>query len=162
MTDQVPSSQRPETPASAESEWESIASYTQYADAQRTVDYLSDQRFPVESVRIVGTDVRLVEQVLGRLSWGRATGGGAAAGAWLGLLFGLLLLILVSNIGVLEALLWGLVWGAVFGATLALVSYAMTGGTRDFISRRDLQPQHYDIQVKRQQAANARQVLARL
>jgi hypothetical protein len=160
MTDQVP--QRPETPATAESEWESIATYTRYEDAQRTVDHLADKRFPVESVRIIGTDIRLVEQVLGRLSWGRAAGGGAAAGAWLGLLVGLLLLILVSDIGVLEALLWGLVWGAVFGATLALVSYAMTGGARDFISRRDLQPQHYDIQVQRQQAANARQVLAGL
>lgn len=160
MTDQVP--QRPETPPTTESEWESIVVYTRYQDAQRAVDHLSDQRFPVESVRIVGTDVRLVEQVLGRLSWGRAAGGGAAAGAWLGVLFGLLLLILVPDIGLLEALLWGLVWGAVFGATLALVSYAMTGGARDFISRRDLQPQHYDVQVERQQAANARQVLARL
>jgi hypothetical protein len=42
-------------------------------------------------------------------------------------------LIWYPRIGVLEALLWGLLWGAVFGATLALVSYAMTGGARDFI-----------------------------
>lgn len=160
MTDQVP--QQPETPASAGSDRESIAIYTRYEDAQRAVDHLADQRFPVESVRIIGSDVRLVEQVLGRLSWGRAAGGGAAAGAWLGLLFGLLLLILVPDIGVVEALLWGLLWGAIFGATLALVSYAMTGGARDFISRRDLQPQHYDIQVRRQQAADAKQVLAGL
>ena len=160
MSDQVPP--QPETPASAGSDWESIAMYTRYEDAQRAVDHLADKRFPVESVRIIGSDVRLVEQVLGRLSWGRAAGGGAAAGAWLGLLFGLLLLILVSNIGVFEALLWGLFWGALFGATLALVSYAMTGGARDFISRRDLQPQHYDIQVRRQNAADAKQVLAGL
>ncbi|HKA68484.1 MAG TPA: general stress protein [Actinomycetes bacterium] len=160
MSDHVP--QRPVTPSTADSDWESIATYTRYADAQRAVDHLADKRFQVEVVRIVGTDVRLVEQVLGRLSWGRAAGGGAAAGAWLGLLFGLLLLILVSNIGVFEALLWGLLWGALFGATLAVVSYAMTGGARDFISRRDLQPQHYDVQARREHAANARQVLAEL
>lgn len=160
MTEQVP--QPPATPAPNGSEWENVATYTGYDEAQRAVDHLADQRFPVQSVRIVGSDVRLVEQVLGRLTWGRAAGGGAAAGAWLGLLFGLLLLILVPDIGVLEALLWGLLWGAIFGATLALVSYAMTAGKRDFISRRDLQPQRYDLQVGRQHAANAKQVLAGL
>src|SRR5215210_4945904 len=36
-----------------------IASYNSYAEAQRAVDYLSDERFPVERVSIVAEDLRL-------------------------------------------------------------------------------------------------------
>ena len=160
MTEHVPGAPSSAGSGPAGTTWESVATYTDYADAQRAVDHLSDQRFPVESVRIVGSDVKLVEQILGRLTWGRAAGAGAAAGAWLGLLMALLLMILVPQIGFLEALLWGLLWGALFGATLGLASYALTGGKRDFISRRDLQPQRYDLEVTSQNAAQARQLLA--
>ena len=44
------------------------------------VDRLSDDGFPVEHVRIVGTGLHSVEQVTGRLTKGRAALGGAAAG----------------------------------------------------------------------------------
>ncbi len=43
-----------------------IASYSTYDDAQRAVDTLSDHRFPVDRVTIVGSDLRLVERVTGR------------------------------------------------------------------------------------------------
>ena len=49
-----------------------IGSYPTYAKAQEAVDYLSDNQFPVENVTIIGTDLRLVEQVTGRLTRGRA------------------------------------------------------------------------------------------
>src|SRR3712207_8985496 len=38
---------------------------------------------------IIGSDLRMVERVTGRLSWGRAIGAGAASGAWFGLFVGL-------------------------------------------------------------------------
>jgi uncharacterized protein YpuA (DUF1002 family) len=59
-----------------------VASYATYAEAQRAVDALSDAGFPVESVSIVGHDVRLVERVTGRLTTARAAGAGALSGAW--------------------------------------------------------------------------------
>src|SRR5687768_17082866 len=65
-----------------------IASYATYAEAQRAVDYLSDQRFPVERPAIVAEGIRLVEQVTGRLSYGRAALNGAIAGALTGAFFG--------------------------------------------------------------------------
>ncbi len=40
-----------------------IASYDSYAEAQRAVDYLSDNSFPVERLSIVAEDLRFVEQV---------------------------------------------------------------------------------------------------
>ena len=47
-----------------------IASYPTYQEAERAVDHLSDQGFPVERVAIIGQDVRLVEQVTGRMGLG--------------------------------------------------------------------------------------------
>ena len=42
-----------------------IGSYPTYAEAQRAVDYLSDQEFPVQQVTIVGVDLMQVERVTG-------------------------------------------------------------------------------------------------
>ena len=61
-----------------------MASYDDYALAQRAVDQLSDDGFPVEHLDIVGSDLRLVERVTGRLTKGRAAAAGAASGAWFG------------------------------------------------------------------------------
>ena len=70
---------------------EVLASYQTYEQAQRAVDYLSDEKFPVQNVAIVGTDLRMVERVTGRLSYPRVALAGAASGAYLGLFVGLLL-----------------------------------------------------------------------
>jgi hypothetical protein len=45
-----------------------IASVRQLRQAEAAVDYLADRRFPVEKIAIVGRDVRLVEQVIGRMT----------------------------------------------------------------------------------------------
>src|SRR5215218_9058114 len=92
-----------------------VGSYDSYEQAQAAVDYLSDEKFPVENVTIVGSDLRQIEQVTGRLTTGRAMAAGAAAGAWWGLFVGLLLGIFSSDgsewIG---TVLVGLVVGLVF------------------------------------------------
>ena len=41
----------------------SVGTYDTYADAQRAVDHLADEKFPVENLAIVGTDLRQVERV---------------------------------------------------------------------------------------------------
>uniref|UniRef100_UPI0038CBF5E8 general stress protein n=1 Tax=Geodermatophilus chilensis TaxID=2035835 RepID=UPI0038CBF5E8 len=48
-----------------------VGSFDSYEQAQAAVDFLSDQRFPVENVTIIGSDLRQVERVTGRLTWGR-------------------------------------------------------------------------------------------
>src|ERR1700748_417061 len=78
-----------------------IGSYPTYAEAQRAVDYLSDQEFPVEQVTIVGVDLMQVERVTGRLSWPKVLGGGVLSGAWLGLFIGLVLSIFSNSWAVL-------------------------------------------------------------
>ena len=49
-----------------------VATYRDYATAERAVDWLSDQGFAIERTAIVGRGLRSVEQVEGRMSTGRA------------------------------------------------------------------------------------------
>ena len=140
-----------------------VAAYDDYQQAQRAVDFLADEKFPVENVTIVGSDLRMVERVTGRLSWGRAVGAGAASGAWFGLFVGVLLGIFAPDgsswIGsVLTGLLIGLVFGAVFGA----VGYAATQGRRDFTSTSQVVASRYDVMCNPAVAEQARAELARL
>jgi heat induced stress protein YflT len=65
--------------------WNTVASYPSYEEAQAAVDRLSDERFPVENLDIVGSGLRLVERVTGRLTNARAAAAGAASSAWFGL-----------------------------------------------------------------------------
>jgi len=139
-----------------------VGSYDTYEQAQAAVDYLSDEKFPVENVTIIGSDLRMVEKVTGRLTMGRALAAGAAGGAWWGLFVGLLLGIF-SNSGrdwlasVLAGLLIGLAFGAVFGA----IGYAATRGRRDFTSTSQITANRYDVMCNPPQAEDARALLAR-
>src|SRR3712207_1777118 len=60
-------------------------SYDSYERAQAAVDYLAGQKFAVENGTIIGSELRQVERVSGRLTWGRVLAAGAAGGAWWGL-----------------------------------------------------------------------------
>jgi hypothetical protein len=139
-----------------------VGSYDNYEQAQAAVDYLSDEKFAVENVTIIGTDLRMVEKVTGRLTQGRAVGAGAAGGAWWGLFVGLLLGIFSSSgttwIGsVLTGLLVGLVFGALFGYT----GYRATQGKRDFTSTSQIVASRYEVMCSPAHAEEARAQLAR-
>jgi hypothetical protein len=139
----------------------SVATYPDYVSAQRAVDYLSDNKFPVERTAIVGTDLRLVENVLGRLTVGRAALAGAASGAWFGLFIGLLFGIF-SNSNWFAVLLAGILIGAVWGAVFGAIAHATTGGRRDFASRSSLAASQYAVTADAEVADQARQLLTRL
>jgi hypothetical protein len=139
----------------------SVATYPDYASAQRAVDYLSDNKFPVERTAIVGTDLRLVENVLGRLTTARAALAGAASGAWFGLFIGLLFG-LFSESGWLQVLLVCILIGAVWGAIFGAIAHAATGGRRDFASRSSLAASQYAVTVDAEVSEEARQLLTRL
>ena len=139
-----------------------VGSFDDYAAAQRAVDYLSDEKFPVENVTIVGSDLRLVEKVLGRLTMGRATAAGAASGAWFGLFVGLLLGIFAEEGNWLGSVLTGLLIGLVFGAVAGAVGYSATRGQRDFTSTSQVVASRYDVLCAPQVAEEARAHLARL
>jgi hypothetical protein len=139
----------------------SVATYPDYALAQQAVDYLSDNEFPVERTSIVGTDLRLVENVLGRMTTARAALAGAASGAWFGLFIGLFFGIF-SNENWFGLIFLGLLIGAAWGAIFGAIAQATTGGRRDFTSRSSLQASQYAVVVEADVADDARQLLTRL
>jgi hypothetical protein len=125
-----------------------LASYGTYAEAQRAVDYLSDNHFAVERTAIVGVDLKLFENVTGRLDAWRAALAGTGTGAWFGLLIGLFLALFAdTTASFLVILLWGIVWGAMAGALFGAVAYLMTGGKRDFSSKSTLVASRYEVTV---------------
>ena len=139
-----------------------VATYRSYAEAERAVDFLSDQGFPVERVAIVGTGLKTVEQVAGRLTTGRAALAGAGQGAMIGLLFGLLFGLFFEGPAFFGVILYGLVAGAVFGTILGALYQAAQGGRRDFASVRGMEAEKYEIQVEHEHSARAKQLLNEL
>ncbi|MCP2274931.1 MULTISPECIES: general stress protein [Nocardia] len=138
-----------------------VGSYPTYAEAQRAVDYLADNQFPVQDVTIVGVDLMQVERVLYRLNWGKVIGGGVVSGAWLGLFLGLLLSLFTTS-GAFGPLLVGLVGGIIFGVISTSIPYAATKGQRDFASTMQLVAGRYDVLCDPKSAEQARDMLARL
>lgn len=140
-----------------------IATYDTYVEAQRAVDFLADELFAVENVSIVGSDLKMVEKVTGRLTRGRAAAAGAASGAWFGLFVGVLLsLFSKSGTNGLILSVSALTYGAIFGAIFGFVSHQLSRGKRDFTSRSKIASSRYEIIVVWAQADKAREVLARL
>ncbi|WP_141015935.1 general stress protein [Nocardioides sambongensis] len=140
---------------------QSLAVYDDYADAQRTVDHLSDQKFPVEQCLIVGTDLKRIERITGRLTTGRVALGGILSGLWLGLFVGLIFSLFTEE-SVFGVLASTMVIGAGFGVIMALVGYAMTRGRRDFSSITQVVATRYEVLVEHKSAEQARQLLADL
>jgi hypothetical protein len=140
---------------------ESIGRYDTYLDAQRAVDFLSDERFPVQFVTIVGTGLRMVERVTGRLTYPRVAGAGAASGAWFGFFVGLLLS-LFAPAGESVPLVAAILLGAGFGMLFGLISYTLTRGRRDFTSTSQIVAGEYEVLCAPEHAQAAREALWRL
>ena len=134
-----------------------VASYDSYPEAQRAVDYLSDERFPVERVAIVAEDLRLVEQVTGRVGYGRAALQGAGLGAVLGFIIGFFIGLFSFYI----AILW-LIYGAIIGLIVGLIGHALSGGQRDFSSIGGIQAGRYNVMADEGVANEASELLTGL
>ncbi len=138
---------------------QSLGVYDDYADAQRTVDYLADNEFPVQNCLIVGTDLKQMERVTGRLTMGGVALGGVLSGAWLGLFVGLIFS-LFGNQNAMVTILSTALFGAMFGLIWALVGYAATRGRRDFSSVSMIVATRYEVLVEHRFAEKGREMLA--
>ena len=139
--------------------WNAVATYTSYEAAQAAVDRLSDDGFPVEHLDIVGSDLRLVERVTGRLTTGRAATAGMASGAWFGLMIGLVIGLFTTGANWLGVVLGGIVIGAVWGGVFGYAGHAATRGRRDFSSTKTLVAMKYDVIARNGQAEAAKEGL---
>lgn len=137
---------------------EAVASFTDYVDAQRAVDHLSDSAFPVENLSIIGEGLTMVERVMGRLTTGRVALAGLMSGAWFGLFVGLLLAMLAEADPV-SSVVAGVAIGGAFGLLFSLISYAASRGRRDFTSQSQIIATRYVVLCSAAKAPEARRLL---
>jgi hypothetical protein len=140
----------------------SLGVYERYEQAQQAVDYLSDQEFPVENCMIVGTELKQVERVTGRLTTGRVALGGLLSGVWMGLFVGLIFSLFGTGSSALGIILSTVLFGALFGLVWALVGYAATRGRRDFSSVSQIVATRYEVLVEHKYAEQGRSLLAQM
>jgi hypothetical protein len=141
---------------------QSLGLFDRYEDAQRAVDYLSDHEFPVQNCMIVGTELRQVERVTGRLTYGRAAMAGAASGAWMGLFVGILLSLFSNANNAFAVVVTGILFGVVFGMAMGLATYAATGGRRDFTSVTQVVATRYEVLVEHKLLLRAQELLQQM
>ncbi len=139
----------------------SLGVYEQYVKAQHAVGYLADQGFPVQNVEIVGTELRSIERVTGRLTRGKIGAAGALSGLWIGLFVGIVFS-LFSNQNQLGSLFSIPLLGALFGLAWSQLGYsaATRHGTRDFASVNQVVATKYEVLVAHTHATRARELLA--
>ena len=140
----------------------SLATYDSYAEAQRTVDFLADKDFPVQDVMIVGTDLKQVERVRGRLTTGKVVVGGLLSGIWIGVFVGLIFAMFEGSDGLLPRMLSTMAMGAVFGAVWAWLGYRSTGGRRDFTSISQVVASRYEVLCEHKHVQRGRELMAEL
>ena len=145
--------------SSGSTERRTIASYASYDEAERAVDVLSDLRFPVGRVAIVGTGLRSVEQVVGRVTTWRAALAGIAQGALIGLFVGLLFSLFFTGPEFFGVLVYAILGTAVFGGILGAIAHALQGGRRDFASVGGVYADRVELQVDADVADEARRLL---
>ena len=137
-----------------------VVGFDTYVEAERAVDFLSDQGFPVQHTTISGVGLRLVENVLGRLTFLKAAGMGAASALWFGFLFGVFLALFTADrVAWFAVILWALLWSGVAGAAFGLIRHGLSGRRRDFTSTRQLLADRYEVLVDPAYAEQARQLL---
>ncbi len=141
----------------------SLGVHEQYVKAEQAVDYLADQGFPVQNLQIVGTELRSVERVTGRLTRGKVAAAGAASGLWIGLFVGIVFSMFESR-NQLLMLITTPALGAVFGLVWSQLGYtaATRHGNRDFASVSQVIATKYEVLVEHRHAARARELLTNM
>lgn len=137
-----------------------LATFDTYDEAQQAVDKLAKADFPVKQLSIVGNDLKSVERVTGKLTYGRVALAGAASGAWMGIFFGVLFFIFAPTSSSLPFVGAALLIGAGFGMFFGLVSYALNRRRRDFTSTMQVIASNYQIIVDPGLVHRARNLLA--
>jgi hypothetical protein len=131
-----------------------LGTFQTYPEAQAIVNRLAKAEFPVDQVAIVGNDLKTVERVTGRLTYGRAAAAGAASGAWFGLFFGFLLVLFSPDSNLLLIGAAALI-GAGFGMLFGLATYAVNRRRQDFTSLTQVVSSSYQVIVNPRLTARA-------
>lgn len=140
---------------------QSLGVYNTYAEAQKAVDHLADNDFPVKNLAIVGTDLRLMERVTGRRTWGTVLGQGVMSGLSTGFIVAIFMMILFPGPAFLVQLLTALLIGVTIGLLFAVIGYAVSRGQRDFTSITQTVATKYELLCEHKVVGQARELLTR-
>jgi hypothetical protein len=138
---------------------ETIASFPTYEGAQKAVSALIAGDVPAREIAIVGSGLRSVERVTGRLGYATAARSGAINGLLLGLFFSAIFVLGNSAVQV-SAFVGVLFLGVALGMLLSIVTYAMVRRRKDFASVMQITADHYEVTVQSSSIHRARQVLS--
>jgi hypothetical protein len=157
----------PRNQAPAIPQGEVVANFKQYTDAIAYVDNLIKHNFPAGSVAIVGSDLRTVERIRGKINYSRLALGGAITGTWVGLAFGLIFGAEVNPVDpneftFSESMFSSVVIGAGLGMLINVVRYALSRNKKTFVSQSAVVAAKYQVQVPASLADQARAVPAAL
>lgn len=138
-----------------------VATFATLADVQDALAHLADD-VPIDRTTIVGTDLRLVELVEGRMSRARAAGYGTGSGAWLGALVAAFAAIFSAHsfAAVMSMLFGGIMLGAAFGAVFGLVAYAFAGPRDGITGNLSLVASRYELRATADRAGRLRELLS--
>ncbi len=159
VTDRPPSARRGSPRLPALPSGDVVATFDSYPEAQAAVDRLARSEFPLRAVSIVGSDLKSVETVTGKRSYGRAALAGALSGLWIGLFFGLMLVLLSPTTTTALFIGAAALIGAGFGLFFNIAVYSINRRRRDFTSVMQVVASSYSVTVEGEHANRARTIL---
>ena len=139
-----------------------IGKFTEYTEAVGFVETLINHGFPAGSIAIVGKDLRSVERVRGKMTYGRIAISGAMTGSWLGLIIGLFLATSAtpdaspSTGSTFSTVLIG----AGIGMLINLLRFGIARNRRGFISQSSVVAGKYEVQVPGNLSEQAEKAIA--
>ncbi|WP_045275778.1 general stress protein, partial [Microbacterium terrae] len=147
-------------PASGSTEvGETVAQFPTYEGAQKAVSSLIAGEVPARDIAIVGSGLRSIERITGRLGYASAARSGAVNGLLLGLLFSAIIVIGSPDVPI-QAFVGVLFVGIAIGMLLSIVTYSFVRRRRDFASVVQVVADHYEVTVAAGSIHKARGVLA--
>ncbi len=126
-----------------------VGKFTEYVEAVAFVDVLINHGFPAGAVAIVGKDLRTVERVRGKMTYGRIALSGAITGSWLGLIASLFMAGSTDSSGnpVMGSTFSAVFIGAGIGMLLNILRFSFARGKRAFVSQSTVIASKYEVQV---------------
>ncbi|WP_430592563.1 general stress protein [Humidisolicoccus flavus] len=121
-----------------------VGTYETYEGAQRAMARLAKAELDLPALTIVGSDLRIVEQITGKLSWGRVALNGAFRGVMFGILFTLISLLLFPDALTQGVLLYPLV-GVAVGMLLSITLHSLSKRRRTYASVQQVVAAKYEI-----------------
>jgi hypothetical protein len=137
-----------------------LGTYETYQEAQQVVDKLAKLDFDVRQLSIIGNDLKTVERVTGKLTYGRSAITGAVSGAWFGLFAGTILFVFTSSPNLTYAFAVVLI-GAAFGMLFGIVSYGVNRRRRDYTSTQQVVAASYQVIAPSALIVRAQELLQR-